>query len=51
MRWAGHVARMEESMSAFQIYAVNLRNEAPRTGLGVDERTMLQWILKNYMGW
>ena len=36
LRWAGHVARMEESRSAFKIL----------TGLGVDGRTILEWTLK-----
>ena len=47
LRWAGHVARMEESRSAFKILAgkptgkVNLWG-----GLGVDGRTILKWTLK-----
>jgi hypothetical protein len=38
LRWAGHVARMEES--AFRIVI------GKPTGLGVDGRTILEWTLK-----
>ena len=36
LRWAEHVARMEEGRSAFKIWG----------GLGVDGRTILEWTLK-----
>ena len=45
LRWAGHVARMEESRSAFKIL-VNLQERDLWGGLGVDGRTILEWILK-----
>ena len=37
LRWAGHVARMEEGRSAFKILAGK-----PTGGLGVDGRTILE---------
>ena len=40
LRWAGHVARMEEVRSAFKILT------GKPTGLGVDGRTILEWTLK-----
>ena len=45
LRWAGHVARMEEGRSAFKI----LTGKPTRNlwgDLGVDERTILEWTLK-----
>ena len=42
LRWAGHVARMEESRSAFKI----LTGKPTRKRLDVDGRTILEWILK-----
>ena len=40
MSWAGHVARMEKSRSAFKILT------GKPTGLGIDGRTILEWTLK-----
>ena len=42
MRWAGHVARMEEGRSVFKI----LKERDLYGGLGVDGRTILEWTLK-----
>ena len=39
---AGHVARMEENRSAFKI----LTGIPAGKNLGVDGRTILEWILK-----
>ena len=39
LRWVGHVARMEEGRSAF------LQERDLWGGLGVDGRTLLEWIL------
>jgi hypothetical protein len=41
LRWAGHVARMEEGRSAFK-----LLTGKPTGGLGVDGKTILEWTLK-----
>jgi hypothetical protein len=38
LRWAGHVARMEEERSAFKIFTC--------TRAGVRGRPILEWILK-----
>ena len=46
LRWAGHVARMEEGRSAFKIFEVNLQERDLWGGLGVDGRTILEWTLK-----
>ena len=44
LRWAGHVARMEEGRSAFKILTVNQQERDLVGGLGVDGRTILGWI-------
>ena len=46
LRWAGHVARMEESRSAFKILTGKPTGKRPLEGLGVDGRTILKWTLK-----
>ena len=43
LRWAGLLARMEESRSAFKILTGKPTGKRP---LGVDERTILEWTLK-----
>ena len=47
--WAGHVARMEEGRSAFKILTGKPTGNRPLGGLGVDGRTILEWILKKYI--
>ena len=44
LRWAGHVAKMEESRSAFKILTGKPTGKRPF--LGVDGRTILEWTLK-----
>ena len=44
LRWAGHVARMEEGRSAFKI--LTGKPTGKRGCLGVDGRTILEWTLK-----
>ena len=48
--WASHVARMEEGRRAFKILT---STPAGKNKLwedqGVDERTMLEWILNKYV--
>ena len=48
LRWAGNVARMEEDRNAFKILTgrLNLQERDIWGGLGVDGRTILEWILK-----
>ena len=45
MRWAGHVARMEEGRSAFKIVTRKPTGKRPLWRLGVDGRTILEWTL------
>ena len=45
LRWAGHVVRMEEGMGWFQNFNRYTR-KGLQEGLGVDWRTILEWILK-----
>ena len=40
LRWAGHVARMEEGRSAFKILTGKPTGKRPLGGLGVDGRTL-----------
>ena len=44
--WAGHVARIEESRSAFKILTGKLTGKKSLGSLGVDGRTILEWTLK-----
>ena len=46
LRWAGHVARMEESRSALKILTGIPAGKRPLGRLLVDGRTILEWILK-----
>ena len=46
LRWAGHVARMEEGRSAFKVLTGKPTGKRPWGGLGVDGRTILKWTLK-----
>ena len=50
MRWAGHVAKMEEGRSAFKISTgqVNLQERDHLGGLDVDGRAILEWTLKRW---
>ena len=42
LRWAGHLARMEEDRHAFKI----LTGKRFYEGLDIDGRAILEWILK-----
>ena len=46
LRWAGHVARMEEGRSAFKILTGKPQKRDLSGGLGIDGRTILEWTLK-----
>ena len=45
--WAGHAAKMEDR-TAFKIVTGKPTGRRPLRRLGVDERTILEWILKKY---
>ena len=46
LRWAGHVARMEEGRSGFKILTGKPTGKRPWGDLSVDGRTILEWTLK-----
>ena len=46
LRWAGHVAKMEEGRSVFKILTGKPTGKRHLGGLGVDGRTILEWTLK-----
>ena len=46
IRWAVHVVRMEEGRCAFKILTGAPTGKRPFGSLGVDIRTILEWILK-----
>ena len=41
----GHVAGMEEGRSSFKILTGKRTGMRPQEGIGVDGRTILEWIL------
>ena len=45
LRWAGHVARMEEDRSAFKILTGKPTGKRPLGRLGAEGRTILEGIL------
>jgi hypothetical protein len=45
MRWAGHVARVEEVRVAYNILVGKPEGRRPLEDLGVDWRITLRWIL------
>ena len=46
LSWAGHVARMEEGRRVFKVLTGTPTGKRFLEGLGVDERTILECILK-----
>ena len=46
LRWAGHVARMDEGRSAFKILTGKHTGKRPLGGLGLDWRLLLERIFK-----
>jgi hypothetical protein len=46
LRWAGHVARMEEGGSAFKIVVSKPTGKRSLEGLGVHETPLLEWTMK-----
>ena len=45
MRWAGHVARMEEGRNAFKILTGKPTGKRPLGRARLDGRTVFEWIL------
>ena len=46
LRWAGHVARMEEGGSDFKVLTGKPTGKDLQEGLGVDGKAILGWTLK-----
>jgi hypothetical protein len=46
MRWAGHLARMGERRGVRRVWCENLRERDHLGARGIDEATVLIWILK-----
>ena len=46
LRWARHVARMEEGLSSFKILTSTHAGKILLEGVDVDGRTILEWALK-----
>ena len=46
MRWAGHVARMEEGRGVHKVLVGNLRERVHCGDQDVDGRIILRWILE-----
>ena len=47
LRWVGNVG-MEKSKNAFKLLKGKPTGNRPQEGLGLDGRTILDWILKKY---
>ena len=50
MRWAGHVARMEEGRGVHKVLVGNLRERAHWGDRDVDGRIILRWIFRKWEG-
>ena len=48
MRWAGHVALMEEGRVVYRVWWGNLRVRDHVGDLGVDGRIILRWIFRKW---
>jgi hypothetical protein len=46
MRWAGHVARMEESRDVYRVFMGKPDGKNHLKDPGVDERIILRWIFR-----
>jgi hypothetical protein len=50
LRWAGHVARMEERRDAYRVSVGNLRAGDHLEDPGVDGRIIIKWIFERLGG-
>ena len=50
MRWAGHVARMEEGRGVHKVLVGNLRERDHRGDQDVDGRIILRWFFRKLEG-
>ena len=48
MRWAGHVARMEERRGVYRVFWGNLRERVHLGDPGIDGRIILRWIFRRW---
>ena len=48
MKWAGHIARMEEGRSAFKILTIALAGKRPVGRTRRRWRAILEWFLNKY---
>ena len=49
LKWAGHVARMEEGRNGFKLLTGKLTVKRLYEGLGVDRKTVLEWTLNKWV--
>jgi len=50
MRWAGHIVRMGEKNGTYGVFRGNLRETNQLEDLGVNERIVLEFILRKLDG-
>ena len=49
LRWAGHIASMEEGRNAFKILTGAPAGKRPLGRPRLDRKTILEWILKKWV--
>jgi hypothetical protein len=50
LRWAGHVACTGENRNAYRVWVKKPEERGHLEGLGIEQRIILKWMLKNRMG-
>ena len=50
IRWAGHVARMEERRGAYRVWVGRPDAKDHLEGLSINVRIILKWIFKKWDG-
>jgi hypothetical protein len=50
MRWTGYVAHVCERKTVYLFWRIKLRERVHLEDLGLDERLILKWILRNKIG-